>query len=133
MFGVSKIADVFVKLKRSLDRRTLEQIYFTFVRPKLEYACIIWDDCNDQDKTRIENTQRQFARLVTGAKRGTSHQLIYDEISWPSLSERRKCDKLKFIHKIVNHNAPLYLCDLLPPKVGTNAAYELRNANEKKM
>ena len=130
LFSVSKIADVFVKLKQSLDRRTLEQIYFTFVRPKLEYACIIWDDCNDHDKTRIENTQHQFARLVTGAKRGTSHQLIFNEIPWPSLSERRKSNKLKFMHKIINHNAPLYLCDLLPPKVGANSAYELRNANK---
>ena len=36
--GVSKRSDAMQKLKYKLDRRTLENIYFTFVRLKLEYA-----------------------------------------------------------------------------------------------
>ena len=59
--GVSKLSDVTQKLKYKLDR-TLENIYFTFVRPRLEYASIIWDDCTEADKLKLENVQLGFAR-----------------------------------------------------------------------
>ena len=72
-------------------------LYFAFVRPKLEYACIVWDDWSDTDKIRLEDMQLRFARTVTGAKWDTNHQNIYDEIDWPLLSERRTNYKLKFI------------------------------------
>ena len=32
--------------KYILERTILEKIYFTFVRPLLEYADVIWDKCN---------------------------------------------------------------------------------------
>ena len=57
---VSKFSDVFLKLKYKLDRKTLEIIYLTFVRPKLEYGSILFDDCTEQDKTRLENEQLNF-------------------------------------------------------------------------
>ena len=79
--GASKLSDVMQKLKYKLDRRTLENIYFTFAHPMLEYANIIWDDCTEDDKLTLENVQLIFARVVTGAKGGTSHELLYDETS----------------------------------------------------
>jgi hypothetical protein len=39
-----KRINILRKLKFILDRKTLEQIYFTFVRPLLEYADVIWDN-----------------------------------------------------------------------------------------
>ena len=68
------------KLKYRIDRKSLEHIYFTFIRPKLEYASIQWDDCTYADKSRLENMQVMFARIVSGAKRGTSHNLLYNEV-----------------------------------------------------
>ena len=56
------------KLKYKLDRRTLENIYFTFVRPKLEYASIIWDDCTEGNKLKLENVQLGFAELLLGLR-----------------------------------------------------------------
>ena len=52
------------KKKYKVDRRTLENIYFTFVRPKLEYASIIWDDCTEGNKLNLENVQLGSARVV---------------------------------------------------------------------
>ena len=100
--SVGKLCDVFIKLKRLIDRKTLTDTYFAFVRPKLEYACIVWDDCGDTDKTRLEDMQLRFARAVTGAKQGTSQQNIYNEICWPLLSERRKNCKLKMTSETID-------------------------------
>ena len=91
----------------------MENIYFTLVRPKLEYASIIWDDCTEADKLKLENVQLSFARVVTGAKRGTSHELLHDETSWPTLSSTQNNVKMKFMHGVVHGKAPDYLCNLI--------------------
>ena len=88
--SVGKLCDVFIKLKRIVDRKILTDTYFAFVRPKLEYACIVWDDCSETDKTKLEDMPLRFARAVTEAKRGTRHQIIYNEVGWPLLSESAK-------------------------------------------
>ena len=33
------------RLKFRLNRKSLETIYFSFIRPLLEYADVIWDNC----------------------------------------------------------------------------------------
>ena len=124
--GVSKLSDVMQKLKYKLDRRTLENIYFTSVRPKLEYASIIWDDCIEGDILKLENVQLGFARIVTGAKRGTSHELLYDETSWPTLSSRRNNVKMKFMHGVVHGKAPDYLCNLISLTDDNDVACDFR-------
>jgi hypothetical protein len=40
-----------------LDRKTLEKIYFTFVRPLIEYADVIWDNMSISLNKKIENVQ----------------------------------------------------------------------------
>ena len=125
--NVTKMIDVIRMLKYDVDRESLETIYFTYMRPKLEYASQIWDDCSKRDKDKLENIQLYAARIVTGAKKGTSHQLLYNETCWPTLADRRKNVKLAHMHKIINKNVPSYLSDILPPKVGDAVEYGLRN------
>ena len=73
------LLDVMHKLSRGLDKRTLETIYETFIRLKLEYACIVWDDFSEQDSKAKENCQLRAARIVIRAKKGTSHENLYYE------------------------------------------------------
>ena len=43
--SVAPMADVLKKLKYQVDKESLEKIYFSFIRPKLEYGNYIWDNC----------------------------------------------------------------------------------------
>ena len=54
---------------------------------------------------------------------------MYNEVGWVPLSQRRKENKLLILilHKIVQGLAPNYLNDLLPPLVGQDMQYHLRN------
>jgi len=116
--AASPMADVLKKLKYKVDKDTLEKIYFSFIRPKLEYGSHIWDNCNLRDKDSLDTFQMNIAKTVTGARKGTSHKLIMNELEWQNLSERREGTKLKnFIH-LVDKSAPQYLQDLLPQNIG---------------
>jgi hypothetical protein len=124
----SKQIDVMKKLKYHLDRKTLETIYISFVRPMLEYGSIVWDNCDKECKIMIEKVQLDAARIVTGGIKGTSHESLYVETGWQPLSERRKTQKLLMYHKMIHGAAPEYLCELVPPRVGEINRYNTRNA-----
>ena len=66
-----------------------------------------------------------LARSMTGAKRGTNHQFIYNETQWPKLSERRQdCKKISTL-KVVNNLVPPYLCDILPSIIQDSVVHDL--------
>ena len=55
------------KLKFQLDRKSLEIIYTSFIRPILEYGNEIWDNCTQYEKNDLEKIQIEAARIATGA------------------------------------------------------------------
>ena len=73
--------------------------------------------------------QLLFARIVTGAKRGTSHNLLYNDIGWQTLEKRRYISKMKFVYKLFHGIAPEYLVNLLPGIVRENNPYNLRSGD----
>ena len=99
--------------KYKWPRRALEISYNSFIRPVLEYGNIIYDNCTVANSNYIEAVQLEAARIVTGGKRCTSHESLYCELGWQTLSERRQINKLVRMHAIVNNLAPPFLVRLL--------------------
>ena len=65
------------RLKVCLDRKSLETIYLTFIRPILEYADVVWDNCTKYEKQELDKIQAEAARIVTGATKLVSlHALL---------------------------------------------------------
>ena len=74
----SKIVGIMRKLKYSIGRKALNQIYISYVRPILEYSCLVWNGCTDQNANSLEKLQNEAARIVTGLSRSVS-LYIYNE------------------------------------------------------
>ena len=53
--------------------------------------------------------QCRAALVITGTIKGTSRDLVYQEIDLESLADRRWSRKIFFFHKIVNGLLPSYL------------------------
>ena len=64
--SASKVLGTMKLLKFKLKRATLNQIYISYLRPILEYASIIWDNCTEYEKELLEKLQYDAARAVTG-------------------------------------------------------------------
>ena len=57
------------KLKFRLDRKPLQTIYTSFIRPLSEYADVVWDNCTWNEASDLEKKKSNEAtRIVTGAK-----------------------------------------------------------------
>ena len=61
---------------------------------------------------------------ITSALRGNSRANLYQEISFESLQQRRWCRKLCLFFKIIKHQSPRYLFELIPT---ARQAYLTRN------
>ena len=115
--------------KHLFDRNALEILYNSFIRPVLEYSDVLWDNCSETCKNQLESIQIDAARIVTGVTKLCSIQKLYEEVGWDTLQERRRKHKLILFYKMVNNLSPDYLSSLVPPLVGENNPYNVRNAH----
>ena len=67
------------KLKFTVSRDILAQMYISFVRPQLEYAVEIWSGCTKYNIEKLEKVQLYAARIVTGLSIITSRTSLYSE------------------------------------------------------
>ena len=103
-------------MKYKLDRKTLEVIYKSYIRPVLEYADIVWDDIPNMWVSELEKIQLNALRIITGLPRGTSHQVIYSESGFSPLCTRRNNHRLSMFYQIVNETAPPNLLSIAPKR-----------------
>ena len=50
------------KFKYELDRRSLEIIYISFIRPILECGDVVWSNCNQQEKQELEKNSNRCCK-----------------------------------------------------------------------
>lgn len=125
-----KQVNVLRKLKFTLSKRTLSNIYITFIRPLMEYACEVWDGCFEKDAEKLEKVQLEAARIVTGLPKFANKEALYFETGWDPLVNRRQCRKITTFYKMHNRMCPEYLSNCLPPLTSDMTTYNLRNSND---
>ena len=118
------------KLKFKLDRKSLETIYLTFIRPLLEYGDVIWDNCTQYEKNELDKIQNEAARITTGTTKLVSLDNLYKEGGWQTLHRRRQDHKITLFYKMFNQLTPVYLSSLIPQQVNAISHHNLRNSND---
>ena len=115
------------KLKSSISRNALNQMYMPYLLPVVEYALVVWDGYSERDFQTVQKIQNEAARLVTGLMRSVSLENLYKECGWLTLSQRRQQNKLSFMYNVNAGLVPPYISDLIPPLVSEISDYPLRN------
>lgn len=77
------------KLKFLLDRKSLEIIYTSFIRPILEYADVVWGNAFQYKLELLDKIQNECARIASGTTRLVSIDNLLREINWETLQQRR--------------------------------------------
>ena len=116
-------------LKYTLNRKSLETLYLSFIRPVIEYADVVWDNCSAQEGEDIEKIQYEAARIITGCTRLVSINDLLLESGLEPLSERRKKHRLILFYKMVKGISPQYLSSLVPQITADRTTYRLRNVD----
>ena len=119
------------KLKFKLDRKSLEIIYTTFIRPILEYGNMYGTTVLITRKN-TKKIQHEAVRIATGSTRLISVHNHYNEIKWESFQKRRDDHKATFFFKVKNNLVPKYLSSLVPLTIGSASRCSLCNADNLK-
>ena len=70
------------KLKYSISRNALNQMYMSFLLPVVEYASVVWDGCSEQDSQTLQQIQNEI--------RPPCYRInLFKECGWTTLSKRR--------------------------------------------
>ena len=72
----------------------------SYIRPVLEYADVIWNNCTQYESNELEKNQNEAARIVTGTTKLVSNNSLLSETGWETLSSRRNKHKLTLLYKI---------------------------------
>lgn len=92
-------------LHRSLYRSPpliRKQIYQSAILPKLEYCSSVWDPHHRSEIEALEGVQKFASKVVTRQWKVDSTSLR-KSLNWPTLSQRRKIQKLKICYNILNN------------------------------
>jgi hypothetical protein len=129
----NKCLGVIRPLKHRLDRKSLETLYTSYVRPVIVYADMVWDVPADNRHTLdvLDKVQKEAAKVVSGATARCTTEELHTELGWEPLARRRKLHRASMMHKIENGLAPTYLQDLMPDHVQARTRYNLRNTQDR--
>ena len=91
-------------LKRNLKIRSTSvknAAYNTLVRPRIEYACSVWDPYIQGNIDQLEKVQRRAARFVlSDYDYKSSVTEVITKLGWDSLQVRRQAYRLAIFYKI---------------------------------
>ena len=78
---INKTIGLLRKLQNLLPRITLITIYEAFVRPRLDYGDILYDQAfNLAFHQKLDSIKYRSCLAISGAMRGTSREKIYQEL-----------------------------------------------------
>jgi hypothetical protein len=100
-------------------------MYFSFIRPILEYGNVLLRNCGTVNEQKLERVQLHAARIITGALQTTGTCQLYKETKWQTLRERRDYHSLCLFYKMHNGLTPDYLSSLIPEQ--PRHRYDLRH------
>jgi hypothetical protein len=118
-------------LKFKLDKKSLEIIYLSFIRPKLEYGDVIFAGAHKKDLAKLSNFEYECIRIISGATARCNRYDLSQEVSWPLLEVRRNCHVILQLYKIMNGMAPDYLTNIFGNLQALHPCsnYQLRTRN----
>lgn len=116
-----------MRIRHNIPRLALENLYTSMIRPIIEYADIIYNNCTLSIGRSIEGIQRRAALICTGAYKHTEHSKLLKDLGWPTLKARRMYHCLCTYYKLIKKKGPVYVTNLLPNTIANVTTYNLRN------
>ena len=114
-------------LKFVLDRMSLQTMYFSFVRPVMDYGNVVWGGSYDSDLFKLERINIAAMRLITGATGNSNTNNLYIETEWSNIRDRAEAAMIIMLFKTINSLRRTYLEVLLPQPNQRYIEYNLRN------
>ena len=99
---LNKLYSLFTRLKKFIPEYTLNSLYKSLVKPKLEFGCVLWGFTYDIHINKIAKIQKRFARLITGAESRAHSTELFESLKWFPILKAVKYHTFVCIFKALN-------------------------------
>ena len=87
------------RVKPYVSTETLKHLYRALVQPHFDYCSMIWGNCGESLRGKLQKLQNQATRVITGDSYEIRSIDILKKLDWKTLGERRKEQQLKYVSK----------------------------------
>ena len=109
------------KLRKYLDRDSLECLVHAFITSKLDYCNSLLYGLPASQLNRLQRIQNTAARILTGTHRYEHIRPVLQELHWLPVDKRVEYKILLLVYKSLSNLAPGYLKELLVPHAPTRS------------
>ena len=101
-------------------------MYQSLVLPYFDYCSLIWGNCNQTRKGKIQRLQNRAARIITGDTYDVHSKDILSRSGWKNLEERRVLQTESYVTKALQMKCTESINEMF--KI-SDKTYQLRNNN----
>jgi hypothetical protein len=76
------------------------------VQPYFEYCSLVWGNCGESLKEKLQKLQNRAARVITGDTYDIRSKDILKKMNWKNLSVKRKEKANAYVSKAITGNCP---------------------------
>lgn len=101
-----KVGYIIRNCKEFKNMYTFINLFNTLIRPRTEYACVLWDPFYEKYNVDVEIIQKNFYKYAHYYTRGTSqynYNVFLNTNKLLKLEQRRQFLKLCYLYKVVNY------------------------------
>ena len=102
---LNKKVGVFHRLSLTLPESTLQFIFNSVVKPKIEYGCVLWGYTYATHIHPIKILQKKFARIITHSRYYEHAEPLLERLNIASIEKTVKYHSLNYIYKVINNMA----------------------------
>ena len=107
----------FAKLRHYVSKKILTLVYYAIFQSHLQYCCQIWGQPTNSMITEIYILPNREIRLISFASQRTSAIPFFSELGIVKFCDIVHCQNIIFLHKLLNNNLPISICDTYSTKV----------------
>ena len=89
------------RAKQFVKRETLQFLYNSMVQPYFEYCSLVWGNCGESLKEKLQKLQNRAARVITGDTYDIRSKDISKKLNWKNLSVKRKEKASAYVSKAI--------------------------------
>ena len=109
---LSRSINLLRRLSRFLPRPLLVLYLKSYILPSVDYCDIVWNNCTQQDSSRLQTLFNYACRLVLHRPRLSSSCALWEDLGLTCLLTRRKLHLAELVYRCHNSLAPSYLSSL---------------------
>ena len=112
---ISKKLYQLAQIKNFLPQHAKKLFFHAYIMSLISYCSTLWDSCSNNARTPFDRLHKRAVKNILNKAYLTDDD--YKESGILKLKDQLKVNKLLFMHKIVNKNAPRKLVSKFPHKV----------------